>query len=179
MGLRSLVAAIVSPPTGMSFPANTKIRLEATGSDLEDGSLGDAAFSWSSDRDGALGTGQVLETNLSIGTHTITLIARDSSGLTNTAIITCTAVSTSPVVVVSGKVLTPDGRGLKNANVSITDSSGLRRTVTTNSFGLYRFDEVKTGGTYTIGVSSKRYRFASRSLQVLDTLSNVDFVGQE
>jgi hypothetical protein len=85
--------AIVSPPTGASFPANTMVTLQGIGADLEDGSLGDTALSWSSDKDGALGSGSVLEVSLSLGIHTITLTAHDSSGLTATATIICNAVS--------------------------------------------------------------------------------------
>ena len=82
-------------------------------------------------------------------------------------------------VEVSGRVLTPDGRGLRNARVTITDQNGVSRTVTTSSFGYYRFDEVETGQTYTVSVGSRSYRFASRTLQVFDNLSDVDFVGLE
>ena len=173
------IAAIVSPPTDTSFPANTKLTLQATGADLEDGSLGDAAFNWSSDRDGLLGSGQVLETNLSIGTHTITLTTRDSSGLTNTATITCTAASTASSSAVSGRVLTPDSRGLRNATVSITDSNGVVRTATTSSFGFYSFDNVATGQQYTVRVQSRLYRFAARTLTINDNVVNLDFVGLE
>ena len=84
-----------------------------------------------------------------------------------------------PVVQVSGRVTTPDGRGLRNAAVSITDSLGVRRTTTTSSFGFYTFDEVRSGDTYMIGVNSRLYRFASRTLVVNDNLTNVDFVGLE
>src|SRR5438445_11661629 len=45
----------------------------------------------------------------------------------------------SGLVSVSGKVSTPDGRGLRNAIVTITDSLGVKRTVTTSSFGFYVF----------------------------------------
>ena len=86
---------------------------------------------------------------------------------------------TAANVSVSGKVLTPDGRGLRNAVVTITDSNGIRRTVTTSSFGLYSFDNLQVGQTYVIRVSSKLYRFSSRLVQVNDTLTDVDFVGQE
>ena len=82
-------------------------------------------------------------------------------------------------VAVSGRVLTPDGRGLRNAEVSITDSNGSKRTATTSSFGYYRFDDVEAGETYVIGVTSRRYRFASRLVQVADPLTDVDFVGME
>jgi|GEM_PF-7040367 len=41
-------------------------------------------------------------------------------------------------VSVSGRVTTPSGLGLRNASVSITDSLGVRRTVTTTSFWLFQ-----------------------------------------
>ncbi len=84
-----------------------------------------------------------------------------------------------PFATVAGRVTTPDGRGVNGAIVSITDARGVRRTTPTNSFGFYSFENVRTGSTHRIGVSSKRYRFAPRLLQVFDTLANVDFVGLE
>ena len=87
--------------------------------------------------------------------------------------------TTAAAVSVSGRVSTPDGRGLRNATVSITDSNGVTRTATTSSFGFYSFDNVASGQQYTIRVSSRLYRFASRTLQVNDTLTNIDFVGLE
>ena len=86
---------------------------------------------------------------------------------------------TPPTATVSGRVTTPTGLGLRNAIVSITDSAGVRRTATTSSFGVYSFDNVRPGETYVIGVSSKRYRFASTSLLIQDNLANLDFVGLE
>lgn len=80
---------------------------------------------------------------------------------------------------VSGRVMTPDGRGLRNATVSITDSSGISRVTTTSSFGFFTFENVTTGGTYTFSVSSRLYRFAPRTLQVNDNLTLADFVGLE
>ena len=88
----------------------------------------------------------------------------------------------SASVSVSGRVMTPDGRGLRNATVTITDSQGVRRTVTTSSFGFYRFEDVRAGDTYVIGVSSRLYRFASKILQSDETLADVnflDFAGEE
>ena len=60
--------------------------------DLQDGSLGDKALSWVSSQDGALGTGQVLEVNLSPGIHTITLTVTDSQGLKDATSIQVTVV---------------------------------------------------------------------------------------
>jgi len=86
--------------------------------------------------------------------------------------------STAAGVSVSGRVASANGQGLRNATVFITDSQGNRRTVLTNSFGTYRFDDVEAGGTYLIGVSAKRYRFESRVLQVTDNVADVDFTGE-
>ena len=88
---------------------------------------------------------------------------------------------TAANVSLSGQVTAPDGRGLRNAVVSMTDTlTGARRTVTTSSFGMYAFDEVSPNRTYTLTVLSKRYRFASRAVQVLgDNVSNINFAGQE
>ncbi|MEP6901664.1 MAG: carboxypeptidase-like regulatory domain-containing protein, partial [Actinomycetota bacterium] len=83
----------------------------------------------------------------------------------------------APVVAVSvsGRVTTSAGYGVGNAQVSITDSSNVTRTVITGSFGYYRFDNVTAGATYTIAVRSKRYTFTPQTLQVSDNLTNVDF----
>jgi hypothetical protein len=82
----------------------------------------------------------------------------------------------SPAFEISGRVLTSDGRGLRNATVSLTDSAGTLRTVTTGSFGYYIFDGVARGDAYTIAVESKRYRFAPRTLSVSDLLTGIDML---
>ncbi len=89
------------------------------------------------------------------------------------------SVDVSASVSISGRVTTPGGLSLRNASVSLTDSQGVIRRVTTSSFGIYNFDGVQTGQSYTIGVSSKRYRFAARAVNVSDNLADVDFVGLE
>jgi hypothetical protein len=92
------------------------------------------------------------------------------------------AVSTScgaGSVTVSGKVTTPTGLVLRNTVVSLIDSQNVRRIATTNSFGLYSFDNVQVGEQYVMAVASKRYRFAPRVLQFNSSVSNVDFVGLE
>ena len=87
--------------------------------------------------------------------------------------------TTSSNATVSGRVLTSDGRGLRNATMSITDSNGVVRTTTTSSFGFFSFDNLTTGGTYTFRVSSRLFRFAPRTVQVNDNLTLDDFVGLE
>jgi len=92
---------------------------------------------------------------------------------------TPTPTPTPTMATVSGRVLTPAGLGFRNAIVSIIDPQGVRRTATTSSFGVYSFDNVTTGQFYTLTVSSKRYRFSPRVLQVDGNLTNIDFVGLE
>lgn len=80
---------------------------------------------------------------------------------------------------VSGRVLDSSGRGLRNAVVSITSSQNVTRSVPTSSLGFYSFDNVHVGGTYTVRVASRRFRFDTRQLAVNDNLANIDFVGME
>ncbi|MEQ1643322.1 MAG: reprolysin-like metallopeptidase [Pyrinomonadaceae bacterium] len=87
--------------------------------------------------------------------------------------------STAAGVEVSGRVTTPDGRGLRNAIVSMVDNQGVVRTATTSSFGYYSFDGIEAGSSVVMSVESRRYRFAPRIIQVIDTLTDVDFQGQE
>jgi uncharacterized protein YjiK len=87
--------------------------------------------------------------------------------------------STAADVPISGRILTPDGRGLRNAQVWMIDPAGVTRTATTSSFGHYRFENVESGSTLVIGVNSKRYRFLTRILQVVDSIENMDFVAME
>ncbi|QQS34342.1 MAG: hypothetical protein IPM50_07195 [Acidobacteriota bacterium] len=86
---------------------------------------------------------------------------------------------TSTSVTVSGRVTTSEGAGLRNAVVSMTDSLGIKRTVTTSSLGYYVFTDIPVGDTYIVGVSSRRYRFTTRLVPVLDPISDLDFIGQE
>ena len=88
--------------------------------------------------------------------------------------------STAANVEISGRVLSPDEeRGIRNATVIMIGPGGFRRTATTSSFGTFRFDDVPRGLTYTLSVSSKRYRYASRVIVADDTITDVDFVGLE
>jgi len=80
-------------------------------------------------------------------------------------------------VSISGRVLTDFGQSIRNALVYIVDSTGTRRTVLTNSFGVYHFDDVAAGQSYQIGASARRYRFDSQTIQVSGNTSEIDFIG--
>ncbi|MGH9947716.1 MAG: FG-GAP-like repeat-containing protein, partial [Pyrinomonadaceae bacterium] len=88
------------------------------------------------------------------------------------------STSTAANVSVSGRVLTADGRGLRNAIVTLTDQQGVTRRSITSSFGYYRFEDIEAGQTYVVAVSSKRYQFTPRVISVTDELNDLNFTAE-
>jgi hypothetical protein len=81
-------AQILSPESGTAVRPGLPVVLLGTASDLDEGSLSEEALVWSSDRDGALGTGTELALDtLAPGWHTIRLTATDSAGQNSQATI--------------------------------------------------------------------------------------------
>ncbi len=81
------LAYILSPDGDKTIPSDTTLFLEGYAYDLEDGTLGEIALHWTSDRDGDLWTGSQALADLSLGQHVITLTATDGDGNTATATI--------------------------------------------------------------------------------------------
>jgi hypothetical protein len=74
-------ATIASPVTNQFVLADSLLVMQGIGLDLEDGTLPGASLVWSSHRQGTLGIGANLPTNiLATGQHTITLTVQDSLG---------------------------------------------------------------------------------------------------
>src|SRR5207253_9132561 len=90
------LVTITAPTAAQTLASSAPITFTGSASDLEDGDL-TAAISWTSDRDGALGTGGSVMHTLSDGTHQLTATVADRGGLTATA--------TVSVQVVTGVVL--------------------------------------------------------------------------
>lgn len=88
-------------------------------------------------------------------------------------------IDAAPLVSITGRLTTPSGLGLRNAVVTLTDQTGTKRQATTSSFGVFQVENVAVGESYFLGVTSKRYRFATRSISVDGNLTNVDFIGLE
>ena len=85
---------------------------------------------------------------------------------------------TAANVSVSGRVFTPDGRGLQNAVVTITDQNGAIRSSRTGSFGYYHFENVAAGATHVFEITSKRFRFAPQIVNLSEDLSELNFTAQ-
>lgn len=80
--------------------------------------------------------------------------------------------------IVSGRVVTAEGNGIRNATVRLGGGNLAEPlTTVTGENGFYRF-EVPAGQTYFVSVQSKRYHFAQplRVMNVGDDFADVDFV---
>lgn len=77
---------------------------------------------------------------------------------------------------VSGRVTSPNGRGVALATVRITDPQSQVREAVTNHLGYFTFANVASGQTHTITVSSKRYTFLPQGVTVNSNLNNISFV---
>ena len=98
---------------------------------------------------------------------------------TNAITRTCGLGTTAASVSTSGRVVTSAGLGIRNAQVWMTDSNGIRSTAITSSLGYYTFTDVEAGALYILGVASRRYRFESRAVSASDSIADVDFIAGE
>lgn len=88
---------------------------------------------------------------------------------------------TAASVSVGGRVMTADGAGIRNAFVTLTNSSGNSRTILTGKLGGYSFADVAAGETYVISVRAKRFSFSqpSQMLTITEDLTNINFIADE
>ncbi len=79
---------------------------------------------------------------------------------------------------ISGRVIASNGRGIRNARISITDGSGLTQIRLSSTFGYFKFSEIPIGQTYLITVNSKRFTFAvpTQAIYVGDNINDIEFV---
>ena len=120
----------------------------------------------------------LVDRTTSLNYQTRTICAQVSS--LSPFVIAETLAPTAASVTVSGKVLTANGSGIRNARVIITDSNGNSRQEITGSFGYYRFENINVGETYVVTVFSKRFSFSQSSqiISVNEDLSEVNFIAE-
>jgi len=93
--------------------------------------------------------------------------------------LTVAVCTTAAEVSISGRVLTADGVGIRNARMFLSGGSlPAPRQVATSSFGYYNFEDLEVGQTYVLTVNSRRYTFQvpSRVISLVDHLTDVDFI---
>ncbi len=83
---------------------------------------------------------------------------------------------TASGITVGGRVLTPSGRGLRNAQVTVTQADGSTRTILTGVYGTYSFADLTAGQTIILSVRSKSYQFAPQIITPGSDLSGIDFI---
>lgn len=123
------------------------------------------------------GTAQLLESSRSKAANFVEVL--DVTNFSNWTLADVAPPITS--VSVGGRITTADGQAIRNVGVTITDESGVARTVRTNNFGYYRFDGVQVGVSYDFTVSNNRYVFdpSSRSILVTDEIAFLDWFAEE
>lgn len=81
----------------------------------------------------------------------------------------------SGLVFISGRVLTPEGKAVPRAIVTLTDAIGIVRYATTNPFGYYRFNQVRVLRSYSLRARSKNKESQPQTHFIDHANSNLDF----
>jgi hypothetical protein len=92
------------------------------------------------------------------------------------------AQSTAGGTTITGRVTDANGRGISRTYVTLIGGPlGEPVLAQTNAFGYYSFDGIEAGHTYTVSISSKRYRFNNpvRTFTLDDAVSGLDFTAQD
>ncbi len=90
-----------------------------------------------------------------------------------------TTLVTAADVTIGGRVLTPSGRGLRNAQVTVTQADGSTRTVLTSAYGSYSFANLTVPQTVVLSVRSKTYQFTPQVVGLDSDLAGINFVPNE
>lgn len=85
---------------------------------------------------------------------------------------------TASGVTLSGRVSTSGGRGIAKVKLTLTNSQGVARTITSGRGGNFSFTDVAAGETYVLTIGSRNYQFnePTRVLTVNESISGIDFI---
>jgi fibronectin-binding autotransporter adhesin len=82
---------------------------------------------------------------------------------------------TAASVSISGRV-TNGKSAITRAQVFLTDQNGETKTVLTNTFGHFRFEQIEAGQTYIVNVNAKSYQFNPQIISPTEEISDLTFV---
>lgn len=88
-------------------------------------------------------------------------------------------ITTAASANLSGRVMTAEGNGIRNAAVILTGGTLTQpRIVKTGAFGRFEFENLQIGQTYILTVESKRYIFdtTTRVINLDSSITDIDFV---
>nr|NIP61106.1 PKD domain-containing protein [Gemmatimonadota bacterium]NIR81491.1 PKD domain-containing protein [Gemmatimonadota bacterium]NIT90338.1 PKD domain-containing protein [Gemmatimonadota bacterium]NIU34163.1 PKD domain-containing protein [Gemmatimonadota bacterium]NIU38314.1 PKD domain-containing protein [Gemmatimonadota bacterium] len=174
-------ATIEAPADGDVYPEGSTVTFKGTATDPEDGALTGASLEWTSDLDGALGTGSdVSSSTLSVGTHTITLTATDGDGATGSASVSLTVQGASSI---SGKIVRNGSRStFSNVRVELKDDSGAPLDTVETDLSGYSFTDLPSGSYVVAPVRAdmppyRRFVTASKNVSLApgESLTGLDF----
>ncbi len=87
--------------------------------------------------------------------------------------------ATAANVSVSGRVISADGRGIRNAMLTLSDRKGSLVMARSNSFGYFRFDNVAAGVTYALEARAKGRTFPTQVISVVDNIEKIEVIADQ
>lgn len=167
-------ATILSVPIAATIPAGNQLVLEVN---TPDGSAaGNMLFIGSN---AAAQTGPSYISAADCGITTPTNFAAIGFPDTHIVFNVTGAAVTAAGAQIGGQVISSTGKPVSGAVVTLTDLGGNARRIRTNVFGKFGFDNINSGETYIIGVTSKQYRFNPQAVNVLENLNNLTITAEQ
>lgn len=123
----------------------------------------------------------VSDSVVDFANRSVTLIAQQGETITCTFTNSQLTITAAPATI-TGQVLHQDGSAIRGVLVTLQDlSTGEVRTVPTNTFGYYTFNELPVGDFYRVTVSSRKYNFRDsvRSFLLTEDLAGLNFIAEE
>lgn len=119
-------------------------------------------------------TAEALRVGLSVAGVTDLLVVVASSH----SDIVCGLGPSAGEISISGRTLDAFGAPIANVRLTASDSGGTTRSVRSNQFGNYIFNELDAGETYFIDGGHKRHIFLPVTVTPSDDISGIDLIAQ-
>lgn len=101
-------------------------------------------------------------------------------GNSNEQVVFANVAPTAAPIVIGGRIIDPDGRGLSGSSITVTAlGTGVSVSVVSNSFGHYLVPDIPAGRSYIVSVKAKGVDFpvSSRVVSADDNVLDIDFIG--
>lgn len=78
----------------------------------------------------------------------------------------------------SGRLMTSDGHGLRNAQVFLTEANGTVHQATSSTFGYFNFPSIESGQSVIVSVRSKQFQFTPQVVSLNDNVADFQMTAQ-